>query len=73
MPISEAETLVDEPFAVREPTVLFPMATVLLLDELIPKVVPPVPEVVMETDPVPVPLPIVFPVTVPMFTLPAKR
>lgn len=71
MPTSEADTLVVEPLVVMEPRVLLAMATVPLLAELMPNVVPPELEVLTAIDPVPEPLPMVLPVTVPMFKLPA--
>ncbi len=72
MPVSEAETVVAEPFTVMEPMLLLAMATVPMLAEPMPKLVPPVPDVVTEMEPVPVPLPMVLPVTVPMFALPVE-
>ena len=71
MPVSEAEMVLPEPFTVMEPMMFWAMSTVPLLNEPMPKLVPPFPEVVMETEPVPVPLPMVLPATVPMFTAPA--
>ena len=71
MPVSEAEMLVDVPFVVMEPMTLLAIATVPVLPEPMPKLVPPVPAVVTEMEPVPVLLPMVLPVTVPTLTLPA--
>ncbi len=71
MPTSQAETVVAVLFTVMEPMVLLAMATVPLLVEPMPKLVPLLNAVVTEMEPVPVPLPMVLPVTVPMFTLPA--
>ena len=73
MPVSEAEIVLAEPLTVTEPMLLLAMATVPLLADPMPKVVPPVPAVVTETDPVPVSVPMVLPVTVPMFAAPACR
>ena len=72
MPKSEAEiVVVVEPFTVMEPMVLLAMATVPLLAEPMPQLVPPEIDVVTEMEPVPVPLPMVLPVAVPMFAEPA--
>jgi len=71
MPTSEAETLVFAPLVVMEPMVLLAMFTVPLLEEPMPKDVPPLPEVVTEIEPVPVPLPMMFSVTVPILAEPA--
>ena len=71
MPVSEADAVATEPFTVMEPMVLLLKATVPLLPEPMPKLVPPDPEVVIEIEPPPVPLPMVLPVTVPTFTEPA--
>ena len=73
MPTSEAETVVAVPLVVREPMMLLAMTTVPLLDEPMPKLVPPLLEVVKAMEPVPVPLPMVLPVTVPTFTLPFPK
>ena len=74
MPTRDAETLLAVPLAVIEPMVLLATATVPpLLDEPMPNVVAPFPEVVTETEPVPVPLPMVLPVTVPTFAEPATN
>ena len=72
MPVSDAEMVLAEPFTVMEPMVLFAMATVPVLAEQMPKLVPPGPEVVTAIEPVPLPLPMVLPVTVPTFADPEK-
>ena len=67
IPASEGEI---GPFTVIDPMVLLAIDMVLLLEEPIPKLVPPAPKVEMETEPVPELLPIIFPVSVPMFAEP---
>jgi hypothetical protein len=71
IPTSEAEMVVSVPLVVMEPMVFLAMALVPVPAAAMPKLVPPLPDVVTEMEPVPVPLPMVLPVTVPMFTEPA--
>ena len=68
--MSDAETLVVVPFVVMEPIVLLEITRVPLLAAPMPNVVPPLPEVVTDTDPVPLPPLIVLPVAVPTLTAP---
>ncbi len=72
MPVSEAAMPVFVPLALMEPMLLLLMVTSPLLSEAMPKVMPPAPEVKIETDPVPVGLPMVLPGNVPMFTAPVS-
>ena len=72
MPVIEAAIPVFVPLAEMEPMMLLLIETGKELTEPIPKVVPPLPAVIVEIEPVPVPLPMVLPVPVPMSAAPVS-